>query len=182
MILPELIDLLAKDSRCEVRPRGVPIVVDETWPAEWRHLVEACERVSLFSKHERGAARNGWQLNLAQVPLFLNEFTHQVSPPELDVFFARCLVIGHNCRDGADTIGLNLNPGPGFGNVFFAWMSKALGYRCPVIASSVTEWISLTYRAGPDSAYYFLRDDFVDRGPVIPGDPEYRRVNSIFDP
>jgi len=182
MTLPELINLLAKDSRCEVRARANPILADGNWPAEWRHLIENYERVSLFSKQERGTARNGWQFNLAQVPLFLNELTHLVSPPELDPFFARCLAIGHNCRDGADTIGLNLNSGPGFGRVFFTWMSKALGYRCPVIADSVTDWIELTYRAGPDSGYYFLRDDFINRGPLIPDDPEYKTVRSIFDP
>ncbi len=60
-------------------------------------------------------------------------------------------------------------------------MSKALGYRCPVIAGSFGEWLELTYRAGPED-YYFLQEDFVDRGPLIPDDPEYENVGSIFDP
>ena len=184
MHLPEIVTSVAGDPLCEVRRRERPLALDDRgWPADWRHLVENLEKFEIFTRRAGTEySGNSWALGLGEVPIVLNEFTFDVRPPELDPFFGRCIVIAHNRRDGADIIGLNLNPGPGFGKIFFAWMAKALGYRCPIIADSVTEWIDLTYRAGYDSGYYFLKDGFVDRGPLIPNDPEYTGVRSIFDP
>lgn len=46
----------------------------------------------------------------------------------------------------------------------------------PVVAHSFTEWLERTLASGPDIRYW-EREDFVDLGPAIPGDPNYHSPN-----
>ena len=50
----------------------------------------------------------------------------------------------------------------------------------PIVANSFTEWLERTLDYGPEADCFYWEDpEFVDLGPAIPGDPNYRRIGRI---
>jgi len=179
-----LLAMIEADPLCEAElRRSPPRALLRDLGDEHRELCLRYERFALFPKKRAGIySDNSWELWCNGQPPPLAQSTYSVDPETLYGFFENCFVLGTSLRDGADMIAINLNPGPNHGRLFFYWGSLSLGYGCPIIADSITEWIRLTYGAGYDGQTFFHDKRFADRGPIIPDDPRYRGVSGYFDP
>ncbi len=86
-----------------------------------------------------------------------------------------CWVCGNSALDGMSVMALDLNPGRSGEIIFCTYGMVMYGGDIPIVAKSFEEWLERTVAAGPNAqAPYWELPGFVDIGPAIPGDPQYR--------
>jgi hypothetical protein len=126
-------------------------------------------------------SRNSWLLSSSNFDSSLADiFMYGEKNEDAGDFLFNYICFGSSHSDGG--IGLGICAAPvNFGKIACCTFS-ACSERgdVPIVANTFTEWLERTLDHGPDAdCFYWQKDDFIDLGPAIPGDPNYRPIGKV---